>query len=127
MTPAMWASLARILIQWVSVYLVSRGLISAEQAAYISDPALLLSVIGGIAAVGTAAYGVWKRRPAAMVKEAVKADPAVMVQEVAKLPDVGVIEAAPPLADKVGSPKVVAPFQPVPAPAIYEPPGYKNG
>lgn len=116
LTPAQWASIARVFIQWACVYLVSRGLITAEQAEYVSDPEMLAIIFGGIGAIVTLVAGVYARRPAALVKEAIKAEPAVMVSEVSKLPDVEVVQAAPGLAHAANSPKVVTaeagvPFQ----------------
>lgn len=54
---------------------------------------MLTAIVGGIAAVVAAGYGIWQRRPAGIVASA------------AKLPEVAKIEAAPALADAVSSAK----------------------
>ncbi|MCP1550727.1 peroxiredoxin [Methylorubrum zatmanii] len=94
MNTAQIASLARILIVAVGSILVGRGWATQEQVDFISDATLLTAVIGGVAALAAAVYGVWMRRPAGIVASA------------AKLPEVSAIKAAPKLVDRVDDAKV---------------------
>lgn len=119
LTPAQWASVARVFIQWACIYLVSRGLMTAEQAEYVSDPVMLATVIGGIGAVVTLVAGVYARRPAALVKE------------VTKLPEVSYVAGTPELAAKVPGVEIDPVRAPPPEMGMnnpyHEPPYYKNG
>ncbi len=94
MNAAQIASAARILIVFVGGLAVQRGWATQEQVDFASDATMLTAIVGGIAALVAAVYGVWMRRPAGIVASA------------AKLPEVAEIKAAPALADAVSSGKV---------------------
>ncbi|AWI89196.1 hypothetical protein C0214_13565 [Methylobacterium sp. DM1] len=94
MNTAQIASAARILIVFLGGIAVSRGWATQDQIDFLSDATMLTAIVGGVAALVAAVYGVWMRRPAGIVAQA------------AKLPEVAEIKAAPALADAVSSGKV---------------------
>lgn len=94
MNTAQIASAARILIVFFGGIAVNRGLATQEQVDLLSDVTMLTAIVGGIAALVAAVYGVWMRRPAGIVASA------------AKLPEVSEIKAAPRLVDRVDDAKV---------------------
>jgi hypothetical protein len=96
MNTAQIASAARILIVFLGGIAVSRGWATQDQIDFLSDATMLTAVVGGVAALVAAVYGVWMRRPAGIVASA------------AKLPEVSEIKAAPRLVDRVDDAKVTA-------------------
>lgn len=94
MNTAQIASAARILIVFLGGIAVSRGWATQDQIDFLSDATMLTAVVGGVAALVAAVYGVWMRRPAGIVTSA------------AKLPEVSEIKAAPRLVDRVDDAKV---------------------
>ena len=96
MNTAQIASAARILIVFLGGIAVSRGWATQDQIDFLSDATMLTAIVGGIAALVAAVYGVWMRRPAGIVASA------------AKLPEVSEIKAAPRLVDRVDDAKVTA-------------------
>ena len=94
MNTAQIASAARILIVFVGGLAVQRGWATQDQVDFASDASMIAAVVGGIAALVAAVYGVWQRRPAGIVAQA------------AKLPEVAEIKTTPALADAVPNGKV---------------------
>ncbi|KQQ13273.1 hypothetical protein ASF53_13950 [Methylobacterium sp. Leaf123] len=94
MNTAQVAAAARILIVFLGGIAVNRGLATQEQVDFLSDVTMLTAIVGGVAAVVAAGYGVWLRRPAGLVALA------------AKLPEVSEIKAAPRLVNRVDDAKV---------------------
>lgn len=94
MNTAQIASAARLLVVFLGGIAVSRGWATQEQVDFLSDATMLTAIVGGVAAVVAAGYGIWQRRPAGIVASA------------AKLPEVSEIKAAPRLVDRVDDAKV---------------------
>lgn len=94
MNTAQIASAARILIVFLGGIAVSRGWATQEQVDFASDATMIAAVVGGLAALAAAVYGVWQRRPAGIVAQA------------AKLPEVSEIKVAPQVYERVPDPKV---------------------
>ena len=94
MNAAQIASALRLAIVFFGGMAVARGWLTQEQVDFASDATLVTAVVGGVAAIAAAVYGIWIRRPAGIVAQA------------AKLPGVGVIKASASLAHASGSGKV---------------------
>ena len=94
MNAAQIASALRLAIVFFGGFAVARGWLTQEQVDFASDATLVTAVVGGVAAIVAAVYGIWIRRSAGIVAQA------------ASLPDVAAIQAAPNLARAVPSGKV---------------------
>jgi hypothetical protein len=94
MNAAQIASALRLAIVFFGGMAVARGWLTQEQVDFASDATLVTAVVGGVAAIMTAVYGIWIRRPAGIVAQA------------AKLSEVGMIQASPSLAHASRSGKV---------------------
>ncbi|CAO4166185.1 Pam3-gp28 family putative phage holin [Methylorubrum aminovorans] len=94
MNAAQIASALRLAIVFFGGFAVARGWLTQEQVDFASDATLVTAVVGGVAAIIAAVYGIWIRRPAGIVAQA------------AKLPEVGMIQASPSLAHASRSGKV---------------------
>ncbi len=95
MNTAQIASLVRTILMIGGGIAVGRGWVSQEHLDALTDPALLLQIVGGLIAVGTAFYAVVQRSSQNLIKAA------------ANLPEVERI-VAPGIADAIPSAKVSA-------------------
>lgn len=85
----------RIVIVAIGSLLVGRGLVSQETMDTLSDPVLLTAVAGGLAALVSAGYGIYSRRPHGIIKDA------------AKLPQVEAVVVKPKTASEIPAENVV--------------------
>lgn len=94
MTPQTIAAI-RIVIVAIGSILVGRGLVTKETMETLSDPVLLTAVAGGVAALISAGYGVYSRRPHGIIKDA------------AALPQVDAVITKQKTADEITASNVV--------------------
>lgn len=95
MNTAQIASLVRVVLMIGGGIAVGRGWVSEEQLNAVTDPALLLQIVGGAVAIGTAAYAVWARSTKNLVATTSSLDEVELI-------------VAPKLADAIPSAKVIA-------------------
>ncbi|MCJ2085486.1 hypothetical protein MKK88_05690 [Methylobacterium sp. E-005] len=69
MTPQSIAAI-RIVIVAIGSILVGRGMVSQETMNTLTDPIFMTAVAGGAAALISAGYGIYSRRPHGIIKDA---------------------------------------------------------
>lgn len=96
MNTLQYVAALRALIMVAGGIAVGRGWVTAADLAALSDPATLTAILGGLAALGALASGIYSRR----TKQ--------MVDDTAKLPEVKAVVTSNKLAADIPADNVVA-------------------
>jgi hypothetical protein len=88
-------SALRIIVMLACSSLATRGLLTKETAATLSDPATIEAFAYVALALGAAVWGIWSRRPHGIIKDA------------AALPQVDAVITKPKTADEIPDANVV--------------------